>query len=169
MSRFGLPQNQLIKFAGRMAYLVVKQSNSVLQQKTLWLSEKNNFNNDMFKYYYTIVDCICVFFFTLKYPCKIQLKTKFGYLVNLDIVKSNQNPTLIIFGNLGFFPVGRSSTWGLFMQTIPNFHKINSPLYIFHSMYIAIYFCFFLKGSRLLVSRLSLLSINKKITRTKLD
>lgn len=105
MSRFGLPQNQLIKFAGRMAYLVVKQSNSVLQKKTLRLSEKNNFNNDMFKYYYTILDCICVFFFTLKYPCKIQLKTKFGYLVNLDIVKSNQNPTLIIFGNLGFFPV----------------------------------------------------------------
>ena len=53
----------------------------------------------------TILDCICVIFLSLKYPCKIQLKTKIGYLVSLDIVKSNQNQTLIIFGNLGFFPV----------------------------------------------------------------
>ena len=53
----------------------------------------------------TILDCICFFFLTLKNPCKMQLETKIGYLVNFDILKSNQNPTLIIFGNLGFFPL----------------------------------------------------------------
>lgn len=104
MSRFGLPQNQLIKFAGRMAYLVVKQSNFVLQKKKHFGFRKKTILIMICSN--TILDCICVFFFTLKYPCKIHLKTKFGYLVNLDIVKSNQNPTLIIFGNLGFFPVG---------------------------------------------------------------
>ena len=31
----------------------------------------------------------------------------------------------------------------LFMQTIPNFHNSNLSIYIFHSMYIAIYFCYF--------------------------
>lgn len=62
MSRFGLPQNQLIKFAGRMAYLVVTQSNFVLQKKTLWLSEKNNFNNDMFKYYFGLYLCLFLYF-----------------------------------------------------------------------------------------------------------
>ena len=62
MSRFGLRQNQLIKFAGRMAYLIVKQSNFVLQKKTLWLSEKNNFNNDMFKYYFGLYLCLFLYF-----------------------------------------------------------------------------------------------------------
>lgn len=95
-------KNQLMKFAWEngifgceaIQFGITKQTLQLLGKTTLIMIWPN-----------TILDCICFFFLTLKYPCKMQLETKIGYLVNFDILKSNQNPTLIIFGNLGFFPL----------------------------------------------------------------
>lgn len=143
MSRFGLPQNQLIKFAGRMAYLIVKQSNFVLQKKHFGFRKKTILIMICSN---TILDCICVFFFTLKYPCKIQLKNKFGYLVNLDIVKSNQNPTLIIFGNLGFFPVAGLQLGGCSCKPYPTFIRSIRHYTFFIPCILQFIFVFFLRA-----------------------